>query len=114
MASGGIGQTGSLPAREAFGVERLARVGGRGCSRVDPHYRSRCQADADGHGHLSNGTSAFGIGGRTGSERCIKVSVTIPVGSKPVDVAADPKTSTIYVASGLGNSVPVISGRCAT
>jgi DNA-binding beta-propeller fold protein YncE len=35
------------------------------------------------------------------------------VGSKPVDVAADPKTNTIYVASGLGDNVLVISRRCA-
>ena len=40
-------------------------------------------------------------GAAQAANRCIKVNVTIPVGSKPVDVAAKPKTNTIYVASGL-------------
>jgi len=53
-------------------------------------------------------------GAAQAAKRRIKSSATIPLGRKPVDVAANPKTHTIHVASGLGNSVPVISGRYAT
>ena len=45
---------------------------------------------------------------------CITVTATIPVGSSPGGVAADPKTNTIYVADFLDNTVSVISGRTDT
>ena len=49
------------------------------------------------------------ISGRTNT-----VTATIPVGSGPFGVAADPKTGTIYVTNAFDNTVSVISGRTNT
>ena len=45
---------------------------------------------------------------------CITVTATIPVGHSPDGVAANPKTSTIYVTNADDNTVSVISGRTNT
>jgi YVTN family beta-propeller protein len=45
---------------------------------------------------------------------CIKVTATIPVGSFPEGVAANPKTNTAYVTNRFSNTVSVISGRTNT
>src|SRR5436190_1975931 len=45
---------------------------------------------------------------------CITVTATIPVGSFPQGVAADPKTNTIYVTNDYDNTVSVSSGRTNT
>src|SRR5260370_2453834 len=44
----------------------------------------------------------------------IGVTSTIPVGSLPAGVAADPLTNTIYVANFLDGTVSVISGKTNT
>ena len=48
------------------------------------------------------------------AKRCITVTATIPVGTQPAGVAANPKTNTIYVANSFDNTVSVISGRTNT
>ncbi len=45
---------------------------------------------------------------------CIRVTDTISVGGFPEEVAANPKTKTIYVANDAGNTVSVISGLTNT
>src|SRR5215469_2438046 len=47
-------------------------------------------------------------------ESCIAVSATIPVGSGPVGVSANPKSHTIYVTNFSDNTVSVISGHTNT
>ena len=49
------------------------------------------------------------ISGRTNT-----ATATIPVGSAPVGIAANPKTHTIYVTNEADNTVSVISGRTNT
>ena len=44
---------------------------------------------------------------------CVRVSATIPVGGSPTWVAANPETSSVYVANNDG-TLSVISGRTNT
>ena len=48
------------------------------------------------------------------AKRCITVTATIPVGTQPSGVAANPKTNTIYVPNSFDSTVSVINGRTNT
>jgi hypothetical protein len=111
---GRIGQTGSLPAREEFGAESLARVGGRGSNRVDPHHVA-----VAGLTPMTTATEATeplssAHGAAQAAKRCIKVERRHPAGQQARRCHGEPQDPHHPYGQQPRQQRAGISGRCAT